>query len=323
MTSPLRWPRGRCFGPKHQLSVGSALLVLTVSLLSGGEPPTDNHYGGRAAVYHSLPAETLDLVGTKEHLLRLLNGGFGPFEIQRTFEHAEKIECFECIPSVAQLLLADDPRVRSAAAEWLRHRPLGVLGAQEPFSNLRQLLLNPQESELHRQRAAEALGRFHSDAAQHDLESAAQHDGSAEVRSAAVEALGNLGVDTTPGVMEAIFTDPDETVRLAGLRVALYLRSWGNSSGVAERLTDESARVRRKAAEVLGLWEQKSHAHALAEISFPEGESDPMVRQAAITSLGTLGATDEQASIERALTDPVGRVRDAARAAQEALRRFQ
>ena len=103
-------------------------LVTAVSGFSRSSLANDsNVYKGRAAVYRSLDAESLEHVTSSQALadeLRFDNAA--PTRIWKLLEHGEKVECLDCIPRVSRLLFDSNAKTREISAWWLRRRIFGV-----------------------------------------------------------------------------------------------------------------------------------------------------------------------------------------------------
>src|SRR5438105_6138304 len=79
-----------------------------------------------------------------------------PTEIWEVLEHAERVECLDCIAYVEPLLYDRDARVREIAAWWLRRR---VFGYAEVALRVRDVLQKDPDP-VRRSYAANALGEF-------------------------------------------------------------------------------------------------------------------------------------------------------------------
>jgi succinate dehydrogenase/fumarate reductase flavoprotein subunit/HEAT repeat protein len=99
--------------------------------------------------------------------------------------------------------------------------------------------------------------------------------------------------------------DVDHRVRIEAVRA---LVSVDDSDGVAAAAGDENREVRIAAAN--GLSTLRSGVDAVRQLV---GDSDPLVRAAALTALGTVGCGDgDLADVQRALTEPAWQVREGA-----------
>jgi HEAT repeat protein len=189
------------------------------------------------------------------------------------------------------------------------------------------------------QMAAHTLGRI-GGAAELPPLAACLHHADADVRDAAVQALGGLGqrypaellialessfTDAEPLQRSAAITilgrladqsmvaqrlamalkDPAIEVRRAALRALNGAAASDHWLAIQLALADEDAEVRRIAAEVLGAC---GNPEALDSLRLALRDEDLWVRVAAVRSLGQLGGECESAAIAVALEDAVGLV---------------
>lgn len=317
---------------KHtsRVSVGFALVAVgtvvsgwlgatTVSSAVAAEPTApapDGVYGGRARVYRSLDAESLEKVSTADRIKAVTAGNSAATEVWRALENGEKLECLECIPRVEQLLYADDARVREISAWWLRRRVFGVFGPGETYSRVIGTLADGKQSVTKRARAAEALGEFMARGGIGPLSTALGSDTAPEVRAAAARALARLNSLGEAGVLAAAIADSDATVRAAALHAAGRINGFTDAAAIAAQLGDKDVAVRRAAVRALATLRPRSAVAALSALLDTGKEPDALVRKLAVSALGAIGDSAARAAVENAATnDPDPFVRDVARMA--------
>ncbi len=223
--------------------------------------------------YGGVPADQAEAITTPDHLMSVVKSG-APTAIWQALEHAEVVECLECIPVVAPLLYDENARNREIAAWWLRRRILGVFGPGEVYSTTVSTLQTSSNA-TNRAYAASALGEFLVTTGIAPLAKALTTDSDAGVRAAAASALGRINDDGN-GALAKAFQDPDATVRAAAFVAAGRINSF----------TDVTSAVA------------------------VTGDSDPIVRRVGIELLDSMGATDAApALLKVAQTDPVDEVR--------------
>ncbi len=189
------------------------------------------------------------------------------------------------------------------------------------------------------QMAAHTLGRVGDASELPALAACLQHD-DADVRDAAVQALGILGQRFPAELLSALepcfsnassiqrsaavavlgrfsdqhmvaqrlamaLKDPSTEVRRAALRALTAEAANDHWLAIQLALTDEDAEVRRIAAEVLGTC---GSLEALDSLRLALCDEDLWVRVAAVRSIGRLGGAAECRMIAERLTDPVGLV---------------
>src|SRR5205823_822482 len=116
-----------------------------------------------------------------------------PTRLYATLEYGERVECFECIPLLAdKILTSNDAQTREISAWWLRRRTFGFAAVMVKMKQV----ANEDQDPVRRARAASALGEFLDPNAQETLSKLATEDSEASVRLAAVRALGRLNVTT-------------------------------------------------------------------------------------------------------------------------------
>ncbi len=94
---------------------------------------------GFAGVYGSLPADQVEFLSTPDTIKSAAVSG-APTLVWEALEHGEKVECLDCIASVAPLLYDANAKTREIAAWWLRRRVFGVFGDGEVYSQTIQTL---------------------------------------------------------------------------------------------------------------------------------------------------------------------------------------
>lgn len=299
--------------------VSSSLVMASLFAVSLGAASSDSDpndvYSGRAEVYRQLPAESLESLSTPDAIRAVSMPNVAPTRIWRVLEHGERVECLDCIPHVAELLYADHPKTREIGAWWLRRRIFGVFGPGEVYSQVVDTLKDPLAAEHQRAYAAEALGEFLTHAGLEPVATAAVSDPSPRVRLSAVRALRRMGHSGPNGELGAAMADADERVRLAALDSSVGLNGFRDMDAVIARLGDDSAQVRRRAAQILGSARVAAATTALLPLTSPDTESDARVRAAAVFALGQIGDAAGKSAVEAARNDEDRFVRDAARIA--------
>jgi hypothetical protein len=206
-----------------------------------------------------------------------------PTLLTATLEYGQHVECMECVPLLEQKLLhSSDPKVREMSAWWLRQRAFGY---GRIAVAMRNTVMEDQDP-VHRSRAAEALGEFLDERGLPALEHAATDDKVADVRLAAVRALGRLNSRAGQAVITAAFEDADASVRRAAIDQVLRLNDWQDEDAIVARLGDADAQVRMRAAQISG-------EHKL---------------DVAVSQLGTLLANDESVPVRQAAAWALGRI---------------
>jgi len=307
-------------------SLKSFALVLASGLLLSGAgvagaptaPTVPNVLSGRAAVYKNLTTVSLENLSTPAEILSVTQGS-APTKIWQVLEHGEKVECLDCIPDVAKLLYDGNAKTREIAAWWLRRRIFGVFGRGEVYSQVLSTLTTGSD-ETSRADAAEALGEFRIVDGIAPVAKAAVSDDSALVRRSAVAALDRLNNEGPSAELATAISDQDEGVRLAALTAAVHINVFSRVDAIVGRLSDDSADVRRRAADVLGTMRSSDAVVGLIGLADPAQESDPRVRTAAIGALGHIGDPSAQAVITAAMNDSDPLVQSVARIALRSLR---
>lgn len=236
-------------------------------------------------------------------------------EIAGALLRGERTQCFSCIGTVETLLYHEDVYVRQLAANWLRKRPLGF---GPVMIRTRETLLDGAEDVGIRVLAAEALGNFWDFHAATPLSNVATADSDAQVRAAAVRALGVLNVRQGTAAVSTALGDSDASVRAAALDAAMALLPFADHGAIVPLVADSDANVRWRAALAVGELGIEEGADALEAVVLTD--ESPWVRQNAAYALGVLGADGARDTLEAASEDSDRWVRSAARVALAILR---
>src|SRR5579862_2213311 len=132
---------------------GVAALAADASAAPRQVTPTGSGFAG---VYGTLPADQAEFLSPSDQIKNIAISG-APTAIWEVLEHAESVECLDCIPVVAPLLYDSNAKNREIAAWWLRRRIFGVFGPGEVYQQTVQTLQNNQSPTV-RAYAASALG---------------------------------------------------------------------------------------------------------------------------------------------------------------------
>lgn len=295
---------------------GCALAVGAFAATSSSGAAERNTLSGRAAVYGSLDQKSLEHVTSAAALsteLRFSN--VPPTRIWKLLEHGEKVECLSCIPVVSRLLYDSNAKTREISAWWLRRRVFGVFGKGEIYSQVLSTLNDTSQSDLRRSHAANALGEFLNPAAVPSVARAARSDTSPRVRLSAVAALQRLNNEGPGQELGLALADGSEDVRLAALHAAINVNVFSSADKVVERFGDESALVRRRAAEAVGAMRLADAVMGLVALAAEGSEASPEVRSAAVWALGQIADPQAKPAVQAALSDASSLVRDSARIA--------
>jgi HEAT repeat protein len=207
-----------------------------------------------------------------------------PRGLTAMLEYGERVECLACIPKLeTKLLASDSAEVREIAAWWLRRRPFGYARAAVKMRST----LQDSTNEVHRARAAEALGEFLDPGGAPALTQAATEDAAPEVRLSAVRALGRLNARAGYPALVAAFNDEVPEIRRAALDQVLRVRFFQEHTAIIDKLGDESADVRIRAAQIIGQMQIQAGREGLEDVL--AGDDSVPARQAAAWSLGRLG----------------------------------
>lgn len=301
-------------------SLVKSSVVLATLLVATAAGARDNVTRGRAEVYKQLSPESLEDVSTPKEIKGLAADNVPPTRIWKVLEHGEKLECLACIPVVSTLLYNSEAKTREISAWWLRRRIFGVFGPGQVYEQTVKTLGNPEETELRRVYAANALGEFLSSSGVTALSQAVTLDSSPAVRKAAVAGLERLNSSGARGELTVAMGDADADVRLAALHAATRINAFTDVEAVVALIGDPSALVRRRAAETLGVMKAGDAVVGLMALTSSSDESDPKVRAAAIWALGQIGDAAARDAILDAREDDDAAVRSAAAIAGRMLR---
>jgi hypothetical protein len=300
------------------LATAIAMAGMLVAFDSGGAPrevtPNASDHGF-ASVYGNVPGDQAEFLSSPDSIKSAAASGAATL-VWEVLEHGEKVECLDCIPTVARLLYDSNAKNREIAAWWLRRRIFGVFGPGEVYEQTLTTLAGDADP-VRRSYAAYALGEFFLAPGVAACAQALATDGDARVRAAAASALGRLN-DDGAGALGRAFGDGDATVRLAALGAAARINAFSTVSAVAGLTTDSTVEVRRRALEVLDALNAKDAIAPVAAAA--QSDPDARVRAAACHALGTFGDTSATTVLTNlAANDPDTFVRDQA---QIALRRL-
>ena len=230
---------------------------------------------------------------SSEALLNAIRGT-APTRLMGMLEYAEMLDCYECVPELAQRVLTDDnARMREFSAWWLRRR---AFAKNHLFIEFRSILqgdypawtadLGVSEAVM-RARAAEALGEFLDPNALAPLSEAAMTDSESIVREAAVSALGRLNHPGGNTVLAAALSDSTPEVRRAALASIIRVNFFREHDALIGTLADDDAIVRREGALLVGQMRVSAGVDALAGLL--RADEDANVRRAAAWALGMIG----------------------------------
>ncbi len=231
---------------------------------------------------------------TRERLVNAIKSAT-PTALYTMLEHGERVECFECIPLLAdKLLSSSDAQVREIAAWWLRRRSFGFGAVMVRMQSVVQSDPDP----VQRERAAQALGEFLDPHGLDSLAQAAKSDQEVSVRRSAVRALGRLDAVGGNDALAAALSDPDAGVRLVALEQVLKVNFFRNDAALIGRLADDDTQVRRAAAQLSGALGVSDARQPLFGLLMTD--QSPAVRQAAAFALGQLGGEGVASALEAA-----------------------
>jgi HEAT repeat protein len=266
---------------------------------------------GFAGVYGNIPPDQAEFLSPTDMIKSAAVSG-APSLVWETLEHAESIECLDCIPVVAPLLYDASPQNREIAAWWLRRRIFGVFGPGEVYQQTIETL-ESDTSPTRRAEAASALGEFLLAAGVPILATALAGDSDAGVRAAAASALGRLNNDGS-GALARALGDTDSSVKLAALAAAAKINVFSGVSSVAALTADPSGDVRRATCEALEALHATDSVAAVAALA--QNDTDARVRAVACHALGSFGDPSARPVLTIvSQSDSDGLVRDLARIA--------
>lgn len=232
----------------------------------------------------------------------MLNSQAAPSQIASMLEYGERVECTACVPLLERRILEDsDPTVRELAAWWLRRRPLGFDAIMHDMTTV---LANRGETDVHRERAAAAIGEFMDPNGVDDLAAAIQGDPSAAVRAAAVRGVARINASTGLPAISMALHDADTSVQLAALSVIVRVNFFSDSASVMPLLASRDASVRRHAANVLGTI-GRNGAMGVGDAvtvlaAMVSGDTDRGARQTAAWALGQIGTAEAMSALTAA-----------------------
>ncbi len=231
---------------------------------------------------------------TRERMVNAIKSA-SPTAFYAMLEYGERVECFECIPLLAdKLLSSDNAQTREISAWWLRRRSFGL----GPIMVRMRQVIETDTDPVMRSRAAEALGEFLDPHAVPSLEKAVMEDESTDVRRAAVRALGRLNAVAGLSALTASLGDKDASVRKAALEQVTKVNFFADDVALLARLADEDAAVRRAATQLAG---ERRIADAVDPLmGLLMTDESPQVRQAAAISLGRIGGSDAREALRDA-----------------------
>jgi HEAT repeat protein len=276
----------------HNMRIHKQLSIIVATWLAAqavwAEEPTEN-----VAVYDRVRGELSPGTGapTREHMVNAIKSA-SPTRLYATLEYGERVECFECIPLLAnKLLSSDNAQTREISAWWLRRRSFGFGPVMVKMRQVAAQDPNP----IQRARALAALGEFLDPHAAPTLANAATQDSDVSVRVAAVRALGRLNAVSSHAALKAAFTDTDAQVRQAALDQVLKLAFFTDQSGLLGRLADDDSGVRRTAAQLVGQLRVTEAVEPLLGLLMTDDSAQ--VRQAAAIALGRIGGADANSAL--------------------------
>jgi len=243
-----------------------------------------------------------------DSLEAMLRSSAAPSQIASMLEYGERVECTACVPLLERRLLEDpDPVVRELSAWWLRRRPLGF-GAI--MHHMTTVLANRSETDVHRERAAAAIGEFMDPNGVPHLGAAISGDPSAAVRAAAVRGIARINASTGLSFISMALGDSDASVQLAAVSTILRVNFFSDTASVLPLLASDDARLRRHAANVVGALQATDAVPVLTAML--TGDTDRGARQAAAWALGQIGGSDALTALTAAAsTEHESLVRDA------------
>ena len=286
--------------------IASAFVALS---MSGTEARSDTWVGGGInAVYPGVPADQVEFISSPDRIISVTTSN-SPSLIWETLEHGERVECLQCIPSVAGLLYDQHQQTREIAAWWLRRRIFGVFGDGQVYSQTLGVLKsdpNPQK----RAYAAAAIGEMLDSSGIQPLADAITNDSSPLVRSAAASALGRMN-STGNGALSKALVDSDPSVQTAAIKAAGRVNEFTDEQTASKLVGSPNPTVR---ALGVGLLEDLHAKDTVASvISLAQSDADVNVRIAACHALGVFRDSSASSALQNiANNDASTLVRDAA-----------
>jgi HEAT repeat protein len=270
-------------------TLGLAALAVAFACISFPEGRAESapvaETGGAARLYPGIAPDQIEQLAGGDRIKAVTAQRNAMSAIWETLEEGEKVECLDCIPSVAPLMYDADPRTREIAAWWLRRRIFGVFGPGEVYEQTVSTLAN-DPNPRQRAYAAEAIGEFLVAPGVEAVAVAIERDSDPTVRAAAASALGRLN-DEGRGALSKALGDLDPRVKLAALASATRVNAFSDVVAVTKRISDADPNVRRRAAEALGAL--RATDSVLDLVALAKTDPDANVRNAACHTLGELG----------------------------------
>ena len=230
----------------------------------------------------------------REYMVNAIKNA-SPSRLYATLEYGERVECFECIPLLAdKLLSSDQAATREIAAWWLRRRSFGFGPIMEKMLEVVEHDADPER----RTRAAAALGEFLDPHAADKLSKAATEDSDASVRAAGVRALGRLNTIKGNGALSAAMRDSDPSVRLAALEQVRKVSFFRDAAALLRAIADDDLQVRRTAAQLAGELRLVAAVEPLLGVLITDDSTQ--VRQAAAIALGRIGGGEAETALSDA-----------------------
>ncbi len=286
--------------------IASAFVALS---MSGSEARSDNWVGGGInAVYPGVPADQVEFLSTPDRIISVTTSN-SPSLIWETLEHGERVECLQCIPSVAGLLYDEHQQSREIAAWWLRRRIFGVFGSGQVYEQTLNTMkgdANPQK----RAYAAYAIGEMLDASGIQPLSDAITTDSSPLVRAAAASALGRMN-SAGNGALSKALIDSDPTVQTAAIIAAGRVNEFTDEQTASKLVGSSNSTVRALGVQLLEDLHAKDTVASV--ISLAQNDADVNVRISACHALGVFRDSSAQTALQGiANNDASTLVRDAA-----------
>lgn len=285
--------------------------VVAAATMSGTDARSDTKYvGGGVPTLGGvqLPPDQVEFLSSPDRIISVTTSG-SPSLIWETLEHGEKVECLQCIPSVAGLLYDEHKETREIAAWWLRRRIFGVFGSGQVYEQT----LNTLKSDANAQKrayAAYAIGEMLDSSGIPALATAIQTDASPLVRSAAASALGRMN-SAGNGALSKALMDGDPTVQTAAIKAAGRVNEFTDEQTAAKLVGASNPDVRRLGVQLLEDLRAKDTVASV--ITLAQSDSDENVRIAACHALGIFQDSSARPALQSiSANDASTLVRDAA-----------
>jgi hypothetical protein len=230
----------------------------------------------------------------REYMVNAIKSA-SPSRLYATLEYGERVECFECIPLLADKLLSSNQAdTREIAAWWLRRRSFGFGPIMQKMQDVAKRDSDPER----RARAAAALGEFLDPHGADTLSSVATEDAEPSVRVAGVRALGRLNTIKGNSALGVAMGDADAGVRLAALQQVRKVSFFRDGAPVLAAIADDDVQVRRTAVQLAGELRLSSAVEPLLGVLITD--DNVQVRQAAAIALGRIGGGEAEATLSDA-----------------------